>query len=818
MKMPYKLQNITICNDYVALFTAETETRVWFMGDGVVRVRTSFDGAFDEESLSLVWTAWDDLYDDLLSDERIRTVPVIPTIQEDDNKVWMTDGEILLNVGRNPFSLAFYVHGRLQFRDVAGRGYTYHKGRVRYSFQLDNGNYYGFGEKTGALEKTGTYMRIANKDACGYDPVCTDPLYKHVPYFIKLDENSDACGVFFNLSADCAFDIGREYNGYWPRMGQFEAELAEIDLFFIAGPAMSDVVRRFTKLTGRPAMLPLRALGYIGSTMYYSELAAHCDDAILKFVKKAKAEGIPCSDFHLSSGYTTDTDGKRNVFTWNYDKFPDPLAFIRRMKEEDVTVTPNIKPGILCTHPEYSQLAVAGAFIQHADGTPYIIRFWGGDGSLLDFSNPSVRSLWAKKIIDNLTCYGITSVWNDNNEFDVSGCNAFCNNEGRPVLAENVRARLPMLMTIASKKALETAAPEMRLYQVTRSGNAGINRYAQTWTGDNCTSWASLKHNIATVLGAGISGMANTGSDVGGFIGEIPSPELFIRWIWYGVLQPRFSIHSANNDNTVTEPWMYPHLLPIIRKAYKLRMMLMPYLYSLMYEAHCTGAPIMRPMIYEFQEDFACRHQGIDFMLGRALLAACVVEPGETKRSVYLPKCEGFYDFVTREYYTGGQTVILNADIESTPLLQRKGSILPLEKDDGITIVVCPGESPCKFTLYEDDGWSNSYLNGNYRSTTFTVAGFETKVEISVETTGNFKTGKQLQFEVQCDGRAPYEIYWNGDVIEQFLTEEDFIMADSGWYYRHSERICQVKNGDGRTLKTMTVDFSYFDLFRMRHR
>ena len=157
---------------------------------------------------------------------------------------------------------------------------------------------------------------MSNKDACGYDPIRTDPLYKHVPWFIKLSKDgADACGIYYNTSADCEFDIGQEYNGYWPRMGQFEAYAEEIDLFYIAGPSMRDVVKRFCRLTGCPAMLPRYAFGYLGSTMFYSELPENCDREILNFVEKARCENIPCSNFQLSSGYTTDSQGKRNVFS-----------------------------------------------------------------------------------------------------------------------------------------------------------------------------------------------------------------------------------------------------------------------------------------------------------------------------------------------------------------------------------------------------------------------------------------------------------------------------------------------------------------------
>ena len=140
-----------------------------------------------------------------------------------------------------------------------------------------------------------------------------------------------------------------------------------------------------------------------------------------------------------------------------------------------------------------------------------------------------------------------------------------------------------------SNEAVTEYNENIRPFSVCRSGHAGIQRYAQVWAGDNLTCWDALKYNIATILGMGLSGVANHGCDVGGFYGESPEPELFVRWVQNGVFMPRFSIHSVNTDNTVTEPWMYSGMKDYIRTAIKLRYSMSPYLYSLEYRAHKTS-------------------------------------------------------------------------------------------------------------------------------------------------------------------------------------------------------------------------------------
>lgn len=802
---------------FTLLETSQSFTRIWFMGNGVVRIRTTFDGNFPEESLCLIWTAWEDHYDSLLEKERHRTAPLKPVVDNSDpNRLLLFCEDLVITIQRDPFSISC---GRKDcdqsFREIPGRSYTYNKGRITHSFCLDNSSFYGFGEKTGHMEKTGTRMIMSNKDACGYDPIRTDPLYKHIPFFIKLSaDGNDTCGIYYNTAADCEFDIGREYNGYWPPMGQYISASEEVDLFFIAGPSMADVVKRFAQLTGRPAMLPRYALGYLGSTMFYSELPENCDAEILSFVDKASREGIPCTNFHLSSGYTTDAKGKRNVFSWNEDKFPDPRQFVAEMENRGATLTPNIKPVLLTTNPLYDTFRQAGAFILDSHGKPYITQFWGGKGSFVDFTNPAARSLWQTCMQKNLLDYGICSVWNDNNEFDIMDEDAICCNEGHPTSAQQICARLPMLMAITAKQVLERKFPNKRLYQVTRSGNTGIGRYAQTWTGDNSTSWDSLCYNIATMLGSGLSGISLTGSDIGGFAGPAPDEELFIRWIWCGVLLPRFSIHSANNDNTVTEPWMYPEKMDTVRKAFHLRSRLLPYLYSLSAHAHNCGEPILRPMVYEFPQDPAVRFEDVDFMLGNSLLAACVVEPGAQHRNVYLPKHEVFYEFYTRKRYPGGQQITIPAPMDQTPLFQRGGSILPLQEEDGIHLWICP-DNACSFTLYEDDGISNEYLHGQYRSTEFTLTKDGKLVRLLNHRQGSFIPKEKILYNIQCTAVAPTEILWNGLALPQILNEERFEQANQGWHYHHSTKVCTVKCGTGRDLKELLINFGKFDLIRM---
>ena len=139
---------------------------------------------------------------------------------------------------------------------------------------------------------------------------------------------------------------------------------------------------------------------------------------------------------------------------------------------------------------------------------------------------------------------------------------ATVHNFGQALSARQSKPLQSLLMMRASHDAQKEHAPDNRPFLVSRSGAVGMHRYAQTWSGDNSTSWETLKYNLKMGLGLALSGVSNTGHDIGGFSGPAPDPELFVRWVQFGVFMPRFCIHSWNDDGSANEPWMHPQTTP----------------------------------------------------------------------------------------------------------------------------------------------------------------------------------------------------------------------------------------------------------------
>ncbi len=583
--------------------------------------------------------------------------------------------------------------------------------------------YYGFGEKAGPLDKSGMRMIMQNVDAFGYNAETSDPLYKHIPFYITFIPALDiAYGLFYDNMSTCIFDMGREVNalhGSYSR--HYQAQDGDLDYYLIYGPTFEAVVEKYTALTGRPILPPRWSLGYLGSTMKYTE-SPDAQEQLKQFVDLCQEHDIPCDMFHLSSGYTTDAEGRRCVFTWNRDRIPAPTQMVAHFQQAGIQVGANIKPYLLQTHPLYSDLLAKGGFVRSANQGPEVNLFWSsGDyqfepGGYIDFTNLAGYEWWKQHATSALLDYGIEVLWNDNNEFEVLDDEAECDGFGKPIRMAMARPLLTLLMARASFEATQAHQPKRRPFVLSRAGCPGIQRYAQTWSGDNDTSWNALRYNIPMGLGLSLSGLPNNGHDVGGFAGPKPEPELFVRWVQNGIFHPRFCIHSHNSDGTVNEPWMYPEVLSIIRETIKFRYKLLPYLYSLFFESYLTGHPITRPMVYHFAHDSHCHRESFDFMLGPNILVASVLEPDARTRSVYLPQGTGWYDFHTGDWYEGGQYIEVAAPLERIPLFVPEGGIIPMIEDNKMRTYIFPHREAGHgaFTMIADDGISLGYQRGDY--------------------------------------------------------------------------------------------------------
>jgi alpha-glucosidase len=591
------------------------------------------------------------------------------------------------------------------------------------SRSLDD-RHYGLGDKTGPLDHTGRRLRVLQTDALGYNAETADPLYKHAPFVIAENAAGEASGLLYDTLAEIDFDLGAEHSNYHPHYRHVDVHEKGMVLYVIAGPKVRDVVPRLMALTGRPAFPPRWSMGFAFTTMHHAD-APNAQEVITAFAERCRAENIPISAIHSGSGYTTKADGRRYVFTWNTSKFPDREGFFRRLGALGFNTCANVKPVLLTEHPAYPQAAAEGWFVRRADGQPAVEMFWSGLGSSLDFTNPAAVAWWKEGISTQVLGAGFAAAWNDNNECELWDETATVEGFGAPLPAIDVRPLHALLMTRATYEATLARAPDRRPYTISRAGPIGIARYGETWSGDNRTSWHTLKWNLRQGLSMSLSGMPFTGHDIGGFDGPKAGPEHFVRWVEMMSVHPRAVMNSwkPQLDDPTNLPWMHAEATDLVREALRLRYRFMPYLYQLAWRSHMHGTPLIAPAFYHF-DDAECRRDADSFMLGADVLVAPVVEEGARSARVYLPRAEGWHDFHAGKVHAGGQVVEIEAPVGRLPVLVRSGAILPLATawpdsaphDAGsveLTLFAGAGSDGSEREIFFDDGTGWGYRDGD---------------------------------------------------------------------------------------------------------
>lgn len=623
------------------------------------------------------------------------------TLTQDAADVRLDTGQLSVTLRPGPLMLRWADgQGRALVQDRGTSAYftSPRTGAVRHYLQRDRAErYYGLGDKTGPLNLHGRRLRTLALDSLGYDPKNGDPLYKHWPFVLTRAPNGAWWGIYYDTLCACTFDLGCEHDNYHDLFRYVEIDDGDLDYYLMAGNTPGEVIAQFVRLIGGTQLPPRWSLGYAQTAMGLAD-APDAQQQLDHFITRIESEGIPCSSFHYGSGYSS-RGRRRYVFTWNGSKFPDPKALNARFHASGMHVVANIKPCLLDDHPAFDEVRAQGGFIHDAhSGQPVIEQFWDGVGSHLDFTHPAVVAWWQKSLKDQVLDFGIDVGWNDNNEYAVMDDDARCHGFGEALPMHRSRPLHGLLMTRASFEAQRAHGGNggEPVFSVTRGGPPGLQRYAQTWTGDNTTSWDTVRWNLRTGLQMSLSGMFNVGHDVGGFAGPTPGPELFVRWVQACCLNPRMVMNSWKADGTTNVPWLHPEVTPHVAAAIRLRYLLMPYLWSLFEHAHRHHAPIIRPTFYDFPDDEACFADCDDFMLGDALLVAPVVEAGATTRAVYLPRGPAaWYDFATGLRFEAGVTHTVPAPLGTLPLFARAGAAIAVAErntgrarhDDPVTAV-----------------------------------------------------------------------------------------------------------------------------------
>ena len=585
---------------------------------------------------------------------------------------------------------------------------------------------YGTGEVPGQLLRNGRRTITWNTDAYayGYD---SPSLYQSHPWVLAVRADGSAFGVLADTTYRTLVDKTQ------PGVIQFSAEGVEHPVYVLDGDSPQDVLRQLADLTGTIDMPPKWAIGYHQCRYSYEP-----DARVREIADGFRARGIPADVIWIDIDYMD----AFKCFTFDPAKFPNPTALNEDLEAQGFKTVWMINPGIKAEpgYFVYDQGTAGDHWVKSADGTPYQGEVWPGMCVFPDYTREATRAWWQTLYADYMAT-GIDGVWNDMNE------PAIFNVESKTMPEDNIHradedfggqgthARFHnvygLLMVKSSREGIMAANPDKRPFVLSRANYIGGHRYAATWSGDNIASWEHLEWSVPMTLNLALSGNPFNGPDIGGFAGN-GDAEMFSRWMGIGAMLP-FARGHTGKGNIDKEPWSFgPEVEATARRAIERRYILMPYLYTLFYEAHTEGMPVARPMFFADPADPALRSEDDAFLLGSDLIVA--TQPGRVRDRVHAMPAG-----IWRPFDFGGDS----RDPDLPGLFIRGGAILPTgpvvqhvgEKPlDPLTLIVClDEEGRAEGTVYEDAGEGHGYKSGEYSLRTYVAeqAGREVVVRLA---------------------------------------------------------------------------------------
>jgi alpha-glucosidase len=648
-----------------------------------------------------------------------------------------------------------------------------------YKQHLAGEHYFGCGERTGELNKTGSRQLFWNIDPPRGHTALQNNLYASIPFTLVLSE-SQAWGFFLDSTTRVEFDLAHDD----PERAWFGAGSGDLVYYVFCGPTPGDVLARYTDLTGHTPLPPLWALGN-GQSRFSYETA----DEVRHIARSFRERDIPCDTLY----FDIDTlDGYR-VFTWNPAEFPDPAGLLAELRGMGFHAVSIVDAGVKVdgSYSVYNEGKARDLYCKTPEGDDYQNVVWPGICVFPDFTNPETRAWWGdlhKPLLDA----GVDGIWCDMNEpglfippNSTMPPDVVHPGGGRAQSHLQVHNAYGSLMAQATREGLSRLQPERRPFVISRSGYAGIQRHALLWTGDNSSTWEHLTMSLSQLQNLGLSGVGWTGVDVGGYYGDTTG-ELLARWTELGIFQP-FSRNHSEKTTRRQEPWQFGEPYESISRAMlKLRQRLLPYLYTLFEECHRTGAPILRPLFWAYPRDTATYSMDDELMCGDALLVAPVTRPGVEHRHVYLPAGTWFH-YWTGMRVDGPAHILAHAPLGRPAIYVRANTAVPLgpemnyagqEEADPLTFVLYPFEGSRTATFYEDAGDGYEHLNGFYARRSITCEVEAGRICISIdEQEGAFvPVRRHLRLELREIAPEPLSVQlgkvpavWRYDAAERRL-------------------------------------------------
>ncbi|KAL4199445.1 hypothetical protein AMTRI_Chr03g51150 [Amborella trichopoda] len=569
-------------------------------------------------------------------------------------------------------------------------------------------SFYGTGEVSGNLERTGKRIFTWNTDAWGYG-LGTTSLYQSHPWVFALLPNGEAFGVLADTTRRCEIDLQKE------SIIKFVAPAVYPIITFGPFASPTEVLTSLSVATGTVFMPPKWSLGYHQCRWSYDS-----DARVREVTQTFRERKIPCDVIWMDIDYM---NGFR-CFTFDQERFPDPKSLVNDLHDNGFKAIWMLDPGI--KHEEgyfvYDSGSEGDVWILQADGKPYVGEVWPGPCVFPDYTQGKTRLWWAK-LVKDFCANGVDGIWNDMNEPAVFMTLTKTMPESNIHRGDDELGGLQnhsyyhnvygLLMARSTYEGMHLASEKRRPFVLTRAGFIGSQRYAATWTGDNLSTWEHLHMSISMVLSLGLSGQPLSGPDIGGFAGNA-TPRLFGRWMGFGAMFPFCRGHSETGTLD-HEPWSFgKECEEVCRLALTRRYRFIPHIYTLFYFAHMKGTLVATPVFFADPKDAKLRKVENAFLLGSLLVYASTAPEKRSNASGDILPAGIWLRFDFDDQHPDLPTLYLQGGsiVPVGPVLQHVGEAKPT--DNVILMVALDEHGKARGILFEDDGDGYGFRRGEY--------------------------------------------------------------------------------------------------------
>lgn len=564
-------------------------------------------------------------------------------------------GDVRVEVSHEPFKITFY-HDDQVLTKVDPKGVAWIQGPEKESYmrsQLNLGvgeNIYGLGERFTPYVKNGQLVESWNEDG----GTSSEQSYKNIPFYLS----NKGYGVLVNHPENVSFEIGSEAVS----KTQFSVEGEMIEYYIIGGSSLKEVLSNYTQLTGTPALPPAWSYGLWLTTSFTTD---YNEETVNHFIDGMAERDIPLSVFHFDCFWMKEFEWCN--FAWDRDAFPEPEAMIKRLKEKGLKISLWINPYIAEKSPLFEEAANKGYLLKKANGDVWQWDLWQAGMGIVDFTNPSACD-WYRSKLKTLLDMGVDSFKTDFGERIPTDVVYY--DGSNPKRMHNFYAYQYNQVVF---DLLEEERGKREAVVFARSASVGGQKFPVHWGGDCNATYESMAESLRGGLSLSLSGFGYWSHDIGGFE-STATPDLFKRWIAFGLLSSHSRLHGSSSYRV---PWLFDEEAVEVTKHFsKLKNSLMPYLYGTSVENNQTGIPVMRPMILEFADDPNAHVLDRQYMLGGSLLVAPIMNE-DGLGTYYLPHGR-WTDLLTKEVVEGGSWKKENYDYMSLPLYVRENSILAI--------------------------------------------------------------------------------------------------------------------------------------------